>query len=237
MSRSNQTELINPANRFFEWKGGEGVVSYYDKENQQNVTVPLPFKFLILDKVAQITGGIDRNGTYEGFWSNAIRNTKTQQFIVRSKAGVECRGFYEDIKGQPGVRFMQGLYIAYYDDDKNLVIGYLKIKGAALTAWIEFAKAHRNPYNGAFAITGNAKKKKGTTTYYEPVFEHINNVSDEADEAAKELDTHLQEYLTAYFAQAGIAEVETEYTGASIAHGDAWEPTSDIPQEPEEMGF
>ncbi len=139
MSRSNQTELINPATRFMEWSGGEGVIRYFDKtlgEKGENVEVPLPFKFLVLDKVAQITGGIDRDGTYTGFWSNAVRNTKTQKLVVRSKAGVEAQGLYEDIKNYPGAKFMTGLYIAYYDEDKVLQIGYLKIKGAALTAWM-----------------------------------------------------------------------------------------------------
>lgn len=220
MSRSNNTELINPAVKFFTWAGGKGAVEYFDKslgEKGENVEVDLPFKFLVLDKVSQVTGGIDRNGGYEGFWSNSIRNTKTQTFIVRSKQGIEVQGLYEHIKGHPGIRFMQGLYIAFYDEDQNLQIGYLKIKGAALTAWIEFTKAHRNIYEGAFGIKDKSKQKKGSTTYYEPVFEHYAKVSDEADEMAKELDRHLQEYLTAYFAQAGIAEVEREYTGQAVA--------------------
>lgn len=210
MSRSNNTDLTNPAVRYFDWSGAEGRVQYYDKETQENVEVPLPFKFLILDKVSQITGGIDRGDQYVGFWSNAVKNTKTQKFTVRSKSGIEAQGFYDDIKGTPGVKFLTGLYIAFYDDDKNLQIGYLKIKGAALTAWIEFTKAHRNIYEGAFGIVGSNKCKKGTNTYYEPVFEHFPNVSDEADQKAKELDVRLQEYLTAYFAQSGGEEVEHE---------------------------
>lgn len=210
MSRSNQTELINPAVRFFDWRGGEGTVSYFDKslgDKGENVTVKLPFKFLVLDKVSQVTGGIDRNGSYDGFWSNAVRNTKTQPLIVRSKAGVEIQGLYEHIKGHPGVKFMQGLYIAFYDESGLLNTGYLKIKGAALTAWIEFCKAHRNIYEGAFGIEGKNQQKKGSTTYYEPVFKHYPKVSEEADNVAKMLDVQLQEYLTAYFAQQGQPEV------------------------------
>lgn len=249
MSRSNQTELINPAIRFFEWAGGEGVIRYFDKtlgEKGENVEVPLPFKFLVLDKVAQVTGGIDRDGGYTGYWSNAVKNTKTQQFTVRSKAGVEVQGLYENIKNYPGAKFMTGLYIAFYDENENLQIGYLKIKGAALTAWIEFTKSHRNIYEGAFGIEGKNKQKKGSTTYYEPVFKHYPKVTDETDEAAKQLDVHLQEYLTAYFAQNGLAEVEASYTGQNgqfydqepempnMRVGDAWEPPSD---DINEVGF
>lgn len=204
MSRSNNTELINPAKRFFDWSGAEGRIQYFDKEigeKGENVEVPIPFKFLVLDRVAQITGGIDRGGKYEGFWSNAVRNLKTQPLTVRSKQGIEAQGLYDQIKGTPGVKYMTGLYIAFYDEEGLLQIGYLKIKGAALTAWIEFTKLHRDIYAGAFGITGNNECKKGTNTYFEPTFQHYPKVSDEADEAAKELDRQLQEYLTAYFTQ------------------------------------
>lgn len=214
MSRSNQTDLINPATRYFEWSGKTGTVSYYDKVKEERVKVKLPFKFLILDRVSAITGGIKKDGKYEGFWSNAVKNLKTQPFTVRSKAGTIAQGFYSNIKDTRGVKFMTGLYIAYYDDDKSLQIGYLKIKGAALNAWINFTKSHKNIYEGAFAIKGRSDElTNGDTVYFEPVFEYINNVSDESDEKAKELDLHLQEYLTLYFAQQGLKEVEVEYSG------------------------
>jgi hypothetical protein len=236
MSRSNNTELVNPAVRFFDWSGDEGKLRYFDKtlgEKGENVDVPFPFKFLCLDRVAQIAGGIDRNGKYEGFWSNAVKNLKTQAFTVRSKQGVEAHGLYDQIKGTPGVKFMTGLYIAFYDEEGVLQIGYLKIKGAALTAWIEFTKQHRDIYTGAFGITGNSKCKKGTNTYYEPVFEHYPKVSDESDDAAKALDVHLQEYLTAYFAQKGIEEVEVAYSGntdqaMAVAVGSQSDPQAPI---------
>ncbi len=71
--------------------------------------------------------------------------------------------------------------------------------------------------DGAFSIDGQTKKKKGTTTYYEPVFSHHSNISDETDALAKQLDEHLQEYMTAYFSQQGLDEVEREYTGQAKA--------------------
>lgn len=241
MSRSNQTDLINPAVRYFDWSGKTGAVNYYDKEKEERVNVKLPFKFLILDRVSQITGGMKRNGKYEGFWSNAVKNLKTQPFTVRSKQGVEAQGFYSQIKDTRGVKFMTGLYIAFYDSDKNLQIGYLKIKGAALNAWINFTKSHKNIYEGAFAVKERSDElTNGDTTYFEPIFEHNSKVSDEADEMAKELDVHLQEYLTAYFAQQGLAQVEAEYSGGTNVttdddHGDAWEPTDE--EAPDDEAF
>ena len=225
MSRSNQTDLINPAKRFVDFAGGDGVLRYFDKslgEKGENVNIEFPYKFFILDRVAQCTGGVDDNNGYIGFWSNAVKNLKTQQFTVRSKRGVEVQGFYDAIKGYTGLRFMTGLYVAAKNADGDFQIEYLKLKGAALTAWIEFTKAHRNIYEGAFGITGVAEKKKGTNKYYEPVFEHYAKVSEEAEAEATALDVELQEYLTAYFAQAGIEEVERAYSGQPN-HGDAWE--------------
>jgi len=242
MSRSNQTELINPAKRFIEFAGGEGILRYFDKslgENGENVVVPFPYKFFILDRVSQCTGGVDLDGSYNGFWSNAVKNLKTQKLIVRSKRGVEVQGYYEDIKGYTGLKFMTGLYVATPDADGTFQIEYLKLKGSSLTAWIEFTKAHRNIYEGAFGITGVAERKKGTNKYFEPVFEHYAKVSEEAETAAQELDVQLQEYLTAYFAQAGIAEVEREYSGQP-KNGDAfYDHEPDMPEvnmdsEPEE---
>lgn len=230
MSRSNNTDIINPAVKFFDWSGSDGQLQYFDKtlgEKGEKVNVALPFQFLILDRVYQVSGGIDDNSGYLGFWSNAVKNLKTQKIIVRSKRGVEAQGLYEHIKGVTGVKFMTGLYVAFKEGDE-LQIGYIKIKGAALTAWIEFTKQHRNLYEGAFLITDKVSKRKGSNTYYEPVFSFNANVSEATDQAAKDLDVQLQEYLTAYFANAGIREAELEYTGGgaepSQSMGDAYEP-------------
>lgn len=237
MSRSNQTDLINPAVRYFQWAGGEGILRYFDKslgEKGENVTVEQPFKFLILDRLAAATGGVDKDSGYEGYWSNAVRNTKTQKLVVRSKAGVVARGFYEHIKGKEGIKFSQILYVAFYDDDKNLQIGCLKLNGAALSSWFDFTKSHRDIYDGAFAINGNEKKKKGTNTYYAPTFEHISTVSDDSEAAAQQLDVHLQEYLTAYFAQTGIEEAEQDYSGPPNTEE---EPPDMGPEYDDEIGF
>lgn len=242
MSRNNnQNELQNPATRYFEWAGGAGTVRYYDKEAGANVDVKLPFRFLCLDEVKQVGGGIDRNGTYEGFWSNAVRNLRKQPFTVRSKSGIEIQGYYDAIKGHPGVKFISGLYIAYYDDEGVLQIGYFKIKGAALTAWIEFRKKHKGIYKGAFGISKAKKEKKGATVYYEPVFEFTEKVSDVSDQAARALDDQLQEYLTAYFAQASEPDTTSDdgYTGeqqtrAATAHANnaLYGPNDEPPFEP-----
>jgi hypothetical protein len=62
-------------------------------------------------------------------------------------------------------------------------------------------------FDGGFAINGKTKKKKGSNTYYEPVFERV-TVPDAVNAEATKLDEQLQkDYLIPYFSRD-----EPEYT-------------------------
>ncbi len=212
MSRSTHTELINPAERFFEWKGDTGQLSYFDKargEKGEDVMVSLPFSFLVLDQLSQVTGGVDKGG-WVGYWSNAVRNLKTQPLTVRSQYGVVAHGLYEQIKNEKGMKYTKLVYIAYPDEERNFHLGCLRLRGAAFSAWLDFVRKHRNVYNGAFTIIGSEENQKGSTRYFEPTFDHNPNVTDKASAEADALDGVLQEYLTAYFANNGQVEAPDE---------------------------
>jgi hypothetical protein len=212
MSRSKPSTTNSPATRFFEWSAKTGELHYYDKEVKENVAVKLPFSFLILDEVSQVGGGTKVGGKYEGYWSNAVKDLNTQIITVKSKQGIVAQGLYADLKNRKGLHYVKGLYIAFYDEDKTLQIGYLKIKGSALGAWFDFTKSHRDLYQGAFAIKGKSDPIDGENgDYYTPVFVHKADVSEESDEAAKALDAIVQEYLAAYFAH--NVTTDDEYTG------------------------
>lgn len=234
MSRSNQSNLVNPAKRFFDWAGKKGEVQYFDKtlgEDGENVTVEMPFKFLVLDRVAQITGGKKvgqgKNKQFIGYWSNAIRDTRTDHLVVRSKDGIVGEGLYEDVKKITGVKFMTGLYIAFYDENKTLQIGYFKIKGSALTAWIESTKG-MNVESGVFTLTrGEKVENDDEGFYYVPQFTHSTKVSDDTEAAAVELDVELQAYLKAYFSRG------TEQAIAVGGHYDAQTPLAHLNGEPD----
>lgn len=229
MGRSNPNEYAeNPAQRFFDWQGGEGALVYYDRDKKENVEVDRPFRFLVLEEVMTVGGGFDNDDTFIGYWSNAIkpREAKNEELTVRStakgKTRVEMTGKWADIKASlTGAKYIKGLYVGYFNDDDDLTIGYLKIRGAALSAWMEFCKAHKNIYEGAFTITKDTvQKKKGKNTYFEPVFSHTDKLKDETNQAALALDADvLQPYLTEYFAQQGQRAVEQEYSG-----GDEYSP-------------
>lgn len=218
MSRSEPVDTLqNPATRFFEIKG-DGYVYYYDKEAKENVKVKPPFRFLVLDDVMQVGGGLkDRSGEYRGYWSNAVKDTNA---ILTVKSGhnghsrVEATGTWSDIKASlNGAKYVKGLYIGYYNDEKELSIGYLRLKGAGLSAWFEFNKERRRIDVGAYTVKGRSDElTNGNTVYYEPVFEWTDKVKDETEEAAVSLDVELQAYLKPYFAKQMNHESELHYT-------------------------
>ena len=231
MSRSEPVEhLQNPATRFFEIKG-DGKIYYYDKETKENVNVKAPFRFLVLDEVSQVGGGVkDRSGEYKGFWSNAVKDSN-DKFVVRSghngHTQIVAEGTWAEVKASlVGAKYVKGLYIGYYNDDKALSIGYLKLKGASLSAWFEFNKDRRRIDVGAFTVKGRSDElTNGNTVYYEPVFDWTDKVKDETEEAAIALDVELQAYLKPYLAK-GVTEAPTleplpepEYSGVADENG------------------
>lgn len=200
MGRSTDNHNQNPATRFYRWNGGDGTLTYYDGE--KNVAVPFsekkPFKFLVVERGAQITGGYDHDGEYVGFYSNFVRDTTKEPFIVKSKRGQELKGLYADLKGEAGVKYATALYIGV-PTENGLELQFVSFSGAALNGWIEATKG-KDIFKGAFAITGSTKGKKGAVTYHIPTFKYIPDITEDTDLQAKQLDRVLQEYLGQYFA-------------------------------------
>ena len=211
MSRSNPTvNTPNPSTRWFEWSGGKGGIKYYDKEAKVSVDVPLPFKFILLDKLATITGWHDPSQS--GIYSNEVRDTVKETFVVKSfKGGIIAQGHYKDIKDKVAVAggsYTANLYLAYKDGGE-LKIGALKFKGAALSSWMEFEKNHRRElFTKAVLITGMTQGKKGSVTFNTPTFE-LADVAEEVNKLATALDIELQQYLNGYFASRTVEQVTT----------------------------
>lgn len=245
MSRSNNTEVKNPAKVFFEWAGGKGCLTYFDKtlgEKGEKVEVALPFSFLVLDRVSCIAGFSDADNS--GFWSNEIRDTRTEKLTVRTKKGIIAEGLYNspaiDKAKAAGAQYAQSVYIAFYDNDKNLVIGNLKLTGSGISPWIDFLKKN-DVYSSAVKMTKNPEiKVKGATRYFEPSFA-LQQITPEANDKAIELDKELQEYFKAYFkrneTEVAPAEVVTQKQKEDIKNLDQpgrsnkSEGVADIPED------
>jgi hypothetical protein len=253
MSRSNNTEITNPAVRFFKFSGDKGKFKYFDKERGEKgeeVFINLPFRFLVLDNLSTITGYCDADES--GFWSNEVRNTKKEPLTVRTKKGIWIEGYYSHFKdslGNAGGDFCQSIYIAFNDENNNLCIGNIKLRGAANSAWIDFRKKNK-VFEGAVVVNRTQEATKGSTIYQIPVFEKI-ATKPETEEKAIALDKELQEYLNAYFERKGQQNIKEEEVKAydappaSLAANEpSGEPTKETPPassswgpEPDDLPF
>lgn len=208
MSRSNpnQDGTPNPSTRWFEWDGAAGGVRYYNKEKKENVAVPLPFKFLAIDRMATIKGWHDPSES--GIVSNEIRDTTRESFLVRSfKGGKLAEGFYRDIKDTivaVGGHYTAVIYLVYRIDDEEGTqyrIGALQLKGAGLGGWMDFEKENKSEiYTKAISLVGAEAGTKGKVKFQIPKFALV-EASAEANEAAIELDKKLQVYLKEYLSK------------------------------------
>jgi len=224
MSLSNNTDQPNPATRFFEWSSEKKTVKWYDKEAKENVFMQLPFTFIVLDMLSTVKGFSDAD--QGGIWANEVRDTRKDVLTVRTKRGIKAQGLWkEDIKNVvEGARYCRSVYIAYKDDDGELVIGNFQMQGAANSAWIEFTK-YTKVYGIGVQVTGAVERKKGSNTFFEPVFAAI-PANEATIEQAIELDKEVQEYLKNYLGREQDV-VDDEYSGQS----DDWhlrEPPDDI---------
>jgi hypothetical protein len=214
MSLSNP-QAKNPAIRFFQWRGGAeafkgddgktrhegGKVTWYDKEDQQEYEMDLPFSFIVLDELTTITGYSEKDQS--GFWSNEIRNLQQEKLVVKTKSGTVATGLYGDISENikaKGAKYAQSVYIAFKDESGELQIANIKMAGAALTAWIEFKKRFDISQCAVFITEEPKLEKKGTNYYFSPVFDG-QNMSDATRNAAVKLDEELQRYLNTYFSR------------------------------------
>lgn len=194
MSRSNNTELTNPATKFFEWDGANGGFRYYDKEKKERIKTVYPFRFIVLDILNNIKGFDD--AAQSGFWSNEVRDLSKEHLIVRNKGGVVYRGLYDGLNVK-GTKYCQSVYMAYTENGE-MKIGNIQMTGACVSSFIEFKKKNK-VYEIAISVAQHIEARKGNAIYQIPIFQAV-PVSKESDETAKKLDQQLQEYLTKYLA-------------------------------------
>ena len=197
MGRSNPQQNSNPAQRFYEWDGQSGQIRYYDKEQKQNIPLELPFTFLLIEQAAKITGWNDQSDS--AIFSNEILQTNEDQLIVKAHKGGElCRGLYAEIKESvksKGGNFTASLYIACKDDNDQLYLANLSLKGKALSAWMDFRKeSGMKVWDNAVTIDSYTEGSKGSITYRMPSFK-LREIAPETNEQAKEMDRQLQEFL------------------------------------------
>lgn len=191
---------------FMEWKGKTGTLSFYNKEKEASVEVPLPFDFLVLDELNKVSG---YNRQMEsGYYSNEVRNTLKEPLTVRMKGGIVEEGLYRDLQVlRKGAKFAKSVYIAFQSPKTGQWgIGNITMTGSSWTAWVEFGKHHK-VQNGKVRLAKKGDKMEAETgDYYPPVFEYLAATPEEDAEAIR-LDKELQIFLSQYLS---APRVDTE---------------------------
>lgn len=232
MSRSApDTNVKNPAVRYFEWKGKTGNFSWYDKEKEVNVAMKLPFTFIVLDRTSSVRGYSKKLKT--GFYSNEIRDSRAEPLLVKSFSDnkIVTQGLWNDIRDTViarGGKFTLCVYIAFKDKD-TLKIGCIQMSASSMGPWFEFEKAHRKAiYEKAIQVKSSKKTINGDNEYLEPVYSLL-DISPETNAAALELDKELQAYFASYFKRRA-----DEKTPDTSAQPDAPQEEDHLPEPPEE---
>jgi len=203
MSTSNRrsafaTPQSNPATKFIDWKSNDKCFSYYDKEEQKNVLIPLPFKFLVLDELHTIKGWND--ATSSAIYSNEVKFISKEVMNVKPFKGNEiAKGLYKDIKEKivaAGGHYVKSVYIMLEDG----TLANLQLKGSAVQKWGEFTQKTRNRLPDEWVQVSTALEgKKGAVKFNTPEFTFFKSLSEDeanlADEAFNTLETYLKAYL------------------------------------------
>jgi len=204
MSRTKPNEYAdNPVEHKLEWVGHEagGYFTVWDREAKQEIKLELPLRFAYLDTKKAVGGYYE--SVKRSFFSNEIRNTKTQEFDVRyykdGNTHPVAKGLWADIKGDignKGAKFCNVVYATLLTSTNEDVPGGSLVKlplvGAAGSAWIDLGIKDGE----SFEVTGYDDRTKGRTKYRSPVFEKI-EIDDDEDAIACDQDKALQEYFNA----------------------------------------
>lgn len=214
MSRSNPTDNSpNPSTRWFEWRGGEGQLCWYDKEKKERVVMPDGFVFLLLDHLSTVKGYNKK--AKSGIYANEVRDTRKETLTVKFFSGdTIAEGFWQSIKEKVSYakgKFAVSCYIAFRDGD-SLKIGNIMFSGCSLGPWFEFYAEHRKECDSqSVVIRAGEKDTSGTVDFIPPKFS-LKPVSPETDEQAKALDTELQTWLKGYFSRKRTEQVDESIT-------------------------
>jgi hypothetical protein len=203
MSTSNRRQAFaqpqsNPATKFIDWKSNDKNFSYYDKETKENVAIPLPFKFLVLDELHTVKGWND--ATQSAIYSNEVKFISKEVMTVKPFKGNEiAKGLYKDIKEKivsAGGHYVKSIYIMLEDG----TLANLQLKGSAVQQWGEFTNKNRTRLPDEWVLVKTTKDgKKGAVKFSMPEFTFEKSLSESemvmADEVFNTLETYLKSYL------------------------------------------
>lgn len=195
MSLSQPRKSNNPAAKFIEWGGKEGVFFHYDKENEEKVFLETPLYIIKLDQLSTVTGYNKDKG---GIYSNEVKNIMDDTLKVKYYSGdTIAEGIWNDIK--PHVimakgKYAQSVYAALIDPKTSeLELVNFKFHGSSIGPWID-AKVDDS---GCVIILDKnpSRMTNGDTSFYIPTVTK-SKVREDIIEKAIDMDKDLQSYLS-----------------------------------------
>lgn len=239
MSTSNRKQAFaqpatNPATKFIEWKSNDKCFSYFDKaiaeslkgsdidviKEKANVSIPLPFKFLVLDELSFIKGWSD------SLSGNIISNEV--KFISKETLTAKCyhknikgenatteiaKGLYKDIKDQvvsAGAKYHKSIYVMLEDGS----LANIKFKGACVGKWADFTQKTRSRLADEWIVIAKAEDgKKGAVKFSTPGFSFGKSLSESEAKQADECFDILEAYLKTYLVKQDVNDIEVVLNG------------------------
>lgn len=189
----------NPSTKFFDWKSNDKQFSFYDREKEANVLVPLPFKFVVLDELHTIKGWDD--SSQSAIYSNEVKYISKQEMTVKPFKGNEiAKGLYSLIKDKvksAGGHYVKSIYIMLESGE----LANIQLKGSSVQAWGEFTKANKSKLTENWIEVNEAiEAKKGSVKYSTPNFTIGKSLNDKESKSADNnfdtLEAYLKQYLS-----------------------------------------
>jgi len=207
----------NPATKFIDWKSNDKAFEYYDKETSQKVSIPLPFKFLVLDELHSVKGWND--ATKSAIYSNEVKFISKELMTVKPYKGNEiAKGLYKDIKEKivaAGAHYVKSIYIMLEDGS----LANLSLKGSSVQKWGEFTQKTRSRLPDEWVVVAKSiEGKKGAVKFNVPDFTFERSISDSEAELADEAFNLLEVYLKAYLVKAEPDAIHVEDENEKIVY-------------------
>lgn len=219
-----QEKSKNPSSVFLKWKSDEKCFEFWDKQNERNVKIELPFKALFLEHYHTVKGW--HGATDKGIFSNEVYALGTEILNVKTfgQPSVEiASGIYKEIKDKvkvAGGSYHRSIYLMLEDG----AIANLQLKGVSvgglspetsldkiqIDGYSEFYNKNKHLLDNQFMVVKSfADGKKGATKFSIPVFEIGENISSEVNDLANESAGILQNYMNEYFGKTKSPKTET----------------------------
>jgi hypothetical protein len=216
MSRSIEIQE-NPATKFIQWKnkkeekvkeGTKTVLKtvretgwyYYDKASEENIQLQFPITFIWLESMAGVTGYDEKKET--GIWSNEVRNSKKDKFVVKAGNETIAEGNWDTVKEETAglAKFANIVYGLVHNNDGDFEVCRFKMAGSALSSWINFQNNAKNRSHSIVCTGFEEVSMKTGGTYDAPTFKYVeapSHLLEEADKVCKEqIDPFFEYYLS-----------------------------------------